>query len=86
METQSILNNILAHRMDGEGRHPEKTARVDWGEKLQERLDRLTAYLDGNRGEQHPLESSRLAAQLAGQLVRMIEELEWPLSEPGQKE
>ena len=86
METQAILANVLAHRLDAEHRHPSMKSIDQWSEVLTDRLTALLEQMVDTQTEVTRCDASRTAAQLAGLCVRLIEEAGWPLSHPVQPE
>lgn len=82
MTTQSILENVLAHRMDSEQKHPDQKTRSEWISCLEARLAIVIDELEAAASVRSDLVASKAAAQLAGMCVRLIEQMNWPLVEP----
>jgi hypothetical protein len=82
METRTILENVLAHRMHAEEKHPERKSTAAWKQVLQDRLTCLRDWLDELPDVKAKDGASKTAAQLAALCVRLIEELELPLVLP----
>lgn len=79
MTLQPIIDNVVAHCLDGEQKHPDKKTNEQWSEALSDRLATLLNCLS-NTGIDNPYKlASKAAAQLAGLCIRLIEERGWPL-------
>lgn len=79
MTTQAILDNVLAHRLRGESKHPAHKTPDEWVNVLSVRLAMLTDALAPEDGTPSPRKASKAAAQLAGLCVRLIEEMKFEL-------
>lgn len=82
METTTILDNVLAHRMHGESKYPGAKSKDEWTSVLRSYSAALAREIAEHPHLTTPAHLSRAAAQLAGLCIRFIEDLNLPLDPP----